>query len=102
MRAEAERLFDSAFRKIVRGVVAGNCGAVVGELRVAQLIDLASRAASANAGDPSTERDDRGAVGALDERAGVCSDGPGGPLARFVRGGFPAGVRDVDRRTRGD
>src|SRR5712692_398257 len=98
MRAEAERLFDGTFRKIVRGVVAENCCAVVRRLRVAQLIDLAGGAASANSGSSAAQRDDRGSVGALDERAGVCGDGPWGPLACFVGGGFPAGVGDIDRR----
>src|SRR5712692_4926399 len=99
MRAETERLFDGAFRKIVRGVVAGNRRAVVGELRVIQLIDLAGGAASANSGRSAAQRDDRGSVGALDERAGVCRHGPWRPLARFVCGGFAAGIRDIDRWT---
>src|SRR5260370_6440940 len=102
MRAEVERLLDGAFRKIVRGVVTGNRAAIVGELRVAELIDLAGRCASADARQSSTNHDNRGAVGALDERAGVCSDGPWGPLARFVRGGFSASVSGVDRRTARD
>ena|SRR5436309_11174951 len=102
MRAETERLLYGALRKIVRGVVAGNRGAVVGKLAVLQLIHLARRATSANAGRSPTERDNRGAVSALDERAGVCGDGPWRPLARFVGGGFPAGVSDVDWRTRSD
>src|SRR3989475_4364226 len=102
MRAETERLLYGALRKIVRGVVAGNGGAVVGKLAVLQLIPLARRAASADSGSPPAERDDRGAVAALDERAGVCGDGPWRPFTRFVRGGFPAGVSDVDWRTRSD
>src|SRR5712692_9473674 len=99
MRAETERLFDGTFGKIVRGVVAGNCCTVVRKLHVAQLIDLADGGASANSGSSAAQRDDRGSVGALDERAGVCGDGPWRPLARFVRGGFAAGIRDIDRWT---
>src|SRR2546427_4155543 len=102
MRAETERLLYGALRKIVRGVVAGNGGAVVGKLAVLQLIHLARRAASADSGSSPAERDDRGAVAALDERAGVCGDGPWRPFTRFVRGGFPAGVSDVDWPTASD
>src|SRR6266567_1222841 len=86
----------------MRGVVAGNRGAVIGKLRGAQLIDLARGSASANARISSAHGYDGGAVGALDESAGVCGDGPGRPLARFVRGGFPASVGDIDGRTAGD
>src|SRR2546427_12765990 len=102
MRAETERLFDGALRKIVRGVVAGNCGAVVGKLAVLQLIHLARRAASADSGSSPAEREDCCPVSALDERAGVCGDGPWRPFTRFVRGGFPGGVSDVDWRARRD
>src|SRR6266478_5262189 len=102
MRAEVERQLDGAFRKIVRGVITGNCGAIVGELRGAQLINLARGSASANAGISSAHGYDGGAVGALDERAGVCGDGPGRPLARFVRSGFSASVGDIDRRAPSD
>src|SRR5258708_35704958 len=98
MRAEIERLFDGAFWEIVRGIVAENRGAVVGELRVLELINLAGSAASADARRSRAYRDDRRAVGALGERAGVCGDAPRGPLARFVRGGFFFGGSDIDRR----
>src|ERR1700686_3846746 len=102
MRAEIQRLLDGALRKIVRGVVAGNRGSVVRELGILQQIDLAGGAPSADSGCSSSERDHSGAVGALDERAGVCGDGPWGPLASFVRGGLPSTVGDIDRRARRD
>src|SRR5258708_10789857 len=95
MRAEIERLFDGAFWEIVRGIVAENRGAVVGELRVLELINLAGSAASADARRSRAYRDDRRAVGALGERAGVCGDAPRGPLARFVRGGFSFRVSEI-------
>src|SRR5258708_27936256 len=79
----------------MRGVVAGDRGAVIGKLRGAQLIDLARSSASADARISPTYGYDGGAVSALDERAGVCGDGPRGPLARFVRGGFAASGGDV-------
>src|SRR5258708_22875966 len=101
MGGGVEGLFDGALRKIVRGVVAGDGGAGVGELRVLQLIDFARCAASADSGRSPAQRDNSGAVAALDERAGIRSDGPRGPLARFVRGGFSAGVGDIDWRARG-
>src|SRR5260370_35445075 len=73
VRAEAERLLNSALRKIVRCVVAGNRGAIVGELRVFQLIDFAGGAA-ADAGRSPTHRTDSGAGGAADERGRVCGE----------------------------
>src|SRR6266436_7688138 len=102
MSAEVKCQFDGAFRKIMCGVITGNRSAVVGKLRAAQLIDFARSSASADARTSSANGYNRGAVGALDESARVCGDGPRGPLARFVRGGFPASVGDIDRRTSGN
>src|ERR1700756_35955 len=86
----------------MRGVVAGDGAAFVGKLRVVQLIDSAGGGATSDAGSSAAHRDDSGAVGAFEKRAGVCGDGPGRPFARFVGGGLAAGEGDADWRTGGD
>src|SRR5882724_10705880 len=95
MRAESERLLDGTLRKIVRRVVTGNRGAVVGELRVAQLVDFSRAGAVAN-------RHLRGSIGTLKQRGAICGDGPRRPLARLVGGGFSPRIANRDGRTPGD
>src|ERR1051326_397265 len=98
MRAEIERGFNRAFGKIVCGVVAGNGSAIVGKLRVAELINFSGGAAASNTGNAAAERDQRGAVAAFEQRTGICGDAPRRPLAGFVGGGLAASQSDVDGR----
>src|SRR5882724_2101209 len=94
MRAESKRLFDGTLRKIVRGVVTGNRGAIVGQLRVAQFVDFSRAGAVAN-------RNLGCSIGALEQRGAICGDGPRRPLARLVGGGFSPRVANRDGRTPG-
>src|SRR5204863_1732028 len=95
MCAESERLLDGTLRKIVRGVVTGNRGAVVGQLRVAQFVYFSGAGAVA-------DRYLGGSIGALEQRGAICGDGPRRPLARLVGGGFSPRVANRDGRSADD
>src|SRR6267154_5961928 len=95
MRAESERLLDGTLRKIVRRVVTGNRGAIVGQLRVAQLVDF-SRGGAVADGHLG------GSIGAFEQRGAIGGDGPRRPLARLVGGSFSPRIANRDGRTPGD